>query len=411
MYFCIRISNQALMDFFRFEITPIEIVGYTMFLLLAMLTVFPWLRRRNSIVGKVISMPLEAEAPQPTTPLSVVVIAHANDYEEVETTIPLLMSQHYGEYEVIVVNVDESELVDNALTRLSLTHPSLRTTFIPGSSSNVSKRKLAITLGVKAARYPAVVITSAHSRPGSDHWLRSFGRHFDAGADVVIGYTHPDYTTDKSQGHRYRAFDGVADASRYLAAAIHHKAFRGNGNNIAYRTSAFFEMKGFSSALNLKYGDDDIFISQLAKRYRVEAELSAESILEDHVYDYERLYRNEKEHRYFTLSHTAARITFMSVLHNAVYYLYLLCAVGGVAYPIWFYYNGGEMEKTITLASATAIVVAVATTIFICSYRRISRALSAPRLLFSLPFLYFVRPMINAYLKLKSSRAGNYTWE
>ena len=86
------------MDFFRFEITPIEIVGYTMFLLLAMLTVFPWLRRRNSIVGKVTSMPLEAEAPQPTTPLSVVVIAHANDYEEVETTIPLLMSPHYGEY-------------------------------------------------------------------------------------------------------------------------------------------------------------------------------------------------------------------------------------------------------------------------------------------------------------------------
>lgn len=249
-----------------FEIFDYEIYGYAALAIAAVVLSVVTIRRKAALSHWVADNALDADADEamPLPALSVIVLTSGCDAELLASNIPLMMSQNYPDFEIIVVNADASESVDDAMTLLQVEYPQLRSTFIPDSTANVSKRKLGITLGVKAAKNDIVVVTSAKCRPQSDLWLRCIGRHFDDYTDVVLGYSHNDHSNDRGLGHRYRTFDNCDDASRYIAAAIHGNTYRACANNVAYKRSAFFAVKGFSSSLNLKYGDDDIFISEIA---------------------------------------------------------------------------------------------------------------------------------------------------
>ena len=106
-------------------------------------------------------------------------------------------------------------------------------------------------------------------------------RPFDAGSqtEIVLGFAYIDPEEDEHGGRRRRAFDYVADSVRWLSVAIAGKPFRGTEYNIAYRRELFLRNKGFARSLNLHYGDDDIFISQIARGDNTVVELSEDSIV------------------------------------------------------------------------------------------------------------------------------------
>ena len=62
----------------------------------------------------------------------------------------------------------------------------------------MSKKKLAITLGVKAAKYDWVIMADICCYPTGDNWLQAIARNCKEGKDLVVGYTRyedetPDY--------------------------------------------------------------------------------------------------------------------------------------------------------------------------------------------------------------------------
>ena len=402
------------MEYIPFEIFNYEIYGYAALALAAVVLSVVTIRRKAALSHWVADNALDTEHDdvQPLPALSVIVLTSGCDTEQLISNIPLMMSQNYPDFEIIVVNADASESVDDALTHLLVEHPQLRSTFIPDSSANVSKRKLSITLGVKAAKNDIVVVTSAKCRPQSDLWLRCIGRHFDDYTDVVVGYSHNDHSNDRQFGHRYRTFDNCDDAARYLAAAIHGNTYRACDNNVAYKRSAFFAVKGFSSSLNLKYGDDDIFISKIADGDNVAVELSPESILVEHNDSFRYTSMLDKERHFFTQKFLRSRIPGIRLLTNIVYYLYVLLAAAGVAYPAILYLNSdGEWLKSTVLASAAAATYLTETLIFIFAKRRTATVLQSPRQFFCLPLFRFVKPFFNGFLGWHSQQGDNYTWE
>ncbi len=402
------------MDILPFDINNYETIGYGLLLALAVLLSAVAIRRKATLSHWLADNALDAdseETPLPLPGMSVIVLAAHADADYMEESIPLMMEQDYPDFEVIVVNMDKSEAVDDAIIRLQMAHPTLRATFIPGSSANVSKRKLGITLGIKAARHDVVVVTSAHCFPQSRQWLRAMGRHFDDYTDMVIGYSHNRHADDRSLGHRYRSYDTTADAARYLAAAIHGNTFRANADNIAYKRSAFLSVKGFSSSLNLKYGDDDIFVSQVADGDNVTVELSPESILEAHYVDYAYFYKADKEHHYFTQKFLPSKMLGIRILTQIAYYAFLLLTAAGIAYPALLAANGEASAKPIALASLALAVYLAEVIINILAQRRIAKVLQSPTLFFSLPLFRFVRPMVNLVRNGKAPQARNYTWE
>lgn len=398
-----------------FNITTLELSALSCLFLLTIVVIATSaaLPRRIGRWIKQKSLAQDGNARTNLPALSVIVYAPANCSEALQTMIPLLMEQNYPDYEVIVVNADKCGHVGDALTRLGLEYPHLRTTFTPENSCNVSIKKLSITLGIKAAVNDFVLITSALCRPESDQWLTGMARHFAKGADIVVGYAHSEFDNDMERGRRYRAYDETEEAAVYLNAALCRRPFRCHGSNIAYRKQLFFDNRGFSSSLNLKYGDDDIFLKEIARRGKTAVELSPETILLERHDDFRYEFRLQKLFRCFTQRRTRPLINGETV-RQACYYLFLLAVACTIGYAAWITLQTNEISdywKAGAIGGAALLLFIVQQLSDILTYRKTARLLQGRMLFFTVPVLRFVRPFRNCIARIKSRHAGNYTWQ
>ena len=86
-----------------------------------------------------------------------IVLTVNDEGEDLKENLPLILDQDYpGGYQVIVVMTGNDEMVENVLKGFA-GNPHLYATFIPDSSRYMSRTKLAITVGVSAARYEWVL--------------------------------------------------------------------------------------------------------------------------------------------------------------------------------------------------------------------------------------------------------------
>ncbi|MDE6289050.1 MAG: glycosyltransferase, partial [Muribaculaceae bacterium] len=196
-----------------------------------------------------------------------IIVYSVDEQDSLARLLPQLLAQDYdGEFEVIVVNEGDSAGVRDVVETLQTTHRNLYLTHTPDGARNLSRKKLALTLGIKAARYPVAVLTGATAILPGNRWLRAMMSHFSDSnhTGVVLGYACADPYEDTALGARTRSFDFVADSVMWLSDALKGRPWRGTEYNLAYRRELFFSSKGFSSNLNLRYGDDDIFVSRIA---------------------------------------------------------------------------------------------------------------------------------------------------
>ncbi len=101
------------------------------------------------------------EYTHPYPAVSVIVYAQ-NDAENLVKYLPKILNQAYPEFEVIVVNDDSTDDSKDILSVLETQYKNLYHTYVPEGSRNLSHKKLALTLGIKAARYDIVVFTNAN---------------------------------------------------------------------------------------------------------------------------------------------------------------------------------------------------------------------------------------------------------
>lgn len=398
-------------NFLPFNISIYEAIGSLLLLILFAILLFANCRRRHTLVHHVKSNRLDANNSKSTTPISIIVLADTQNGQDLMKTIPLHFSQEHPDFEVIVVNTDPTGKVHDILTILSTQYPELRSTFIPDTVCNVSVRKLAIMLGIKAAKKGAVIVTEANCYPQSNHWLTAITRHFDEGKDIVIGYCNIDNSIDKDFGSRYRNYDQTIDAAQYLSAAIHKHTYRADGRNIAYRTQLFFDNKGFSKTLNLKYGDDDIFITEIATKDNIAVEISPESILEQKDPDYSRYYSFNRSHRVFTLQKTRSSALIMSSVQSVILYIFTALSLAMVCWGTSVYLCSGDIIRTCILTGLAIVCYFTECFFNINAFRRYAKILKASKLFFTVPLFRLIRPMINKTYSVKANRADNYTWE
>ena len=60
---------------------------------------------------------------------------------------------------------------------------------MPDSSRYISRKKLAVTLGIKASKYEWLVFTNANCMPQSNQWLRLMHATSHHVPKVVLGYS------------------------------------------------------------------------------------------------------------------------------------------------------------------------------------------------------------------------------
>ena len=194
-------------------------------------------------------------------PVSLVVLLD-DSFAFVEQTLPLLLEQDYETFEVVVVDLGSSTEVAEELQEQQARYPHLRCTRINPDPKFKTRRKLALTVGIKAARYPNVLFTEMSCVPASEKWLALMAKGFTTG-QVVIGYTG--IAPKKGFFNRWIRCVRLMISIRFLSSAIRRRAYKAPAGNMGFTSALYFENRGYNY-LNLNVGDDDLFVRKIAGR-------------------------------------------------------------------------------------------------------------------------------------------------
>ena len=333
-------------------------------------------------------------------PVSIIVDA-CTETGQLSRFLPLVLDQDYPDFEVVVVASSEAEATGDMLSALKVEHPNLHITFAPRGTRTLSRKKLALMIGIKAARHDIVLTTCANCRVTSERWLATMMRNFTPEVDIVLGYSHYRYHRDKRWGRRLRVFDTVSTGAQWLLAAIHGHPYRGVTENLAYRKHLFFDAGGFSSSMELIWGEDDVFLSQIAQGRVVRVELAADSQLSVYYDNLRHAHRLLKMRRDFTSRRVRRKSFVVQGLMSCLWWLCLLSLVSAVvtAWP----------NAVVLIAAVVSLAVLWAMASW--AMGRISAVLQAPRLWFTGPLLAWWRPLVGAVYRLRESRGrhSNFT--
>lgn len=154
---------------------------------------------------------------------SIVVAVH-DQAQEIAQNLPVLLSQQYESYEVIVVDMSSTDGTTDVLKQLKDSHPPLYTTFLPKYQFQKNPLRLADTIGVKAAKYEWIVFADINKLPPSEHWLEELAQFTCRPTVLLLGYIQ-----EKTNDVRLQTFDNVADAQRKVKKTERERASGGNG--------------------------------------------------------------------------------------------------------------------------------------------------------------------------------------
>ena len=196
-----------------------------------------------------------------TPPVSVIICAH-DEEKNLRELIPLLLQQHYSQFEVIIVEDRCNDGTYDFLLEATKLDKRLKMVRVRHLPEHVSGKKYALTLGIKAAAYEWVLFTDADCRPNSDQWIRSMASHFQESAQIVLGYSP--YTKFPGYLNSFIRFESLLTGIQFIGWALLGRPYMGVGRNLAYRKALFFENKGFNNFLSIIGGDDDLFVNKHA---------------------------------------------------------------------------------------------------------------------------------------------------
>ncbi len=335
-------------------------------------------------------------------PISIIVYS-PNDSESLIENMPKILNQDYPQFEVIVVTEESAEESKDILSSLEVHYKNLYHTFVPNGARSLSQKKLALTLGIKASHYDIVAFTNGNCTPSSNRWLASLARNFVPGTDIVIGYTATCRNAKERFSFWYETYDRLLFALRYLSFALIRRPYMGVSSNMAYRKELFFNNKGFSKHLHLRYGDDDLFINEIANRTNTRVEISADSQMTAVYDDNHWAWRELKQQYDFTARYlrTGAKCVFL--LSKCFDYAFNLLWIAGVVVGLKHH----AFVAIISLCLALILFI-----IKVCVYRKSAKVFRAPRLFFALPLFSMIYPFVNLQFKVINlrSRKKNFTW-
>jgi cellulose synthase/poly-beta-1,6-N-acetylglucosamine synthase-like glycosyltransferase len=389
--------------YFTWDLTLLQMAVFALLLLLFCVEVFYLYFIYNRVagyVGKTNKGKVVYASELPS--VSVVVYAHGDEAEGLLQLLPRLLSQKYPSYEVIIVTDDVSDEVHSAVDMYELEYKNVYKTHVPDTVYNVSRKKLGITLGVKAAKNDIILLTDAYCNPLSDNWIHAMARNFVPGVDIVLGYTRfSDLGKIKKSG--FRVYDRLTFGLRYLTFALMKQPYMGVGSNLAYRKEVFFANKGFSTTLHLHFGDDDLLVNEMARKNNTRVEVSPESIVESSYPDNNEAW-DELRMRYgFTSRYLRTSSKRVFGIEGVVHVLWAITWVASV-------YVGGFNILCLVLSLLLLLMYWLLTWHV---YLRAERILGERCAVGLVPIYHLLRPYFSLYYSINGNRYNkhHYTWQ
>ncbi len=227
------------------------------------------------VYGKVAFFKPKNEFVRSDQPVSVIVCAR-DEYYNLKENLPLLLSQDYSTFEVVVVNHGSEDETNYLLRDLADIHKNLKIVNVSQDLNFFTGKKFPLSIGIKSASYEVLLFTDADCKPSSNQWIRRMAANFTEETEIVLGYGA--YNKSGSLLNLLIRFDTTRIAMNYLGFARAGMPYMGVGRNMAYRKSLFFEQNGFISHYRIQSGDDDLFINKAATPANTRIEIQAEAL-------------------------------------------------------------------------------------------------------------------------------------
>lgn len=229
----------------------------------------------------------EEEKNEAKLPPISIIFAPDDNAEELSKYLPLYLNQQYeAPFQVIVVAPQKDNETEDVLKRFA-DNEHLYTTFIPQSSRYMSRKKLAITLGVKAARYDWILMADICSYPQTENWLQTIARNCTKDKDLVVGYTRYEDETPA-----YRRFEQLFHALYIIREYQKDKAYRCCFTALLFRKDIFLKEEGFRGNLKYLRGEYDFMVNKYAKGRNLAFENTPEGTLIEEI-PTEKIWKNK----------------------------------------------------------------------------------------------------------------------
>src|SRR5690606_26837881 len=156
--------------------------------------------------------------------VSIVICAH-NEQENLKSFLPGILKQDYSNFEVIVVNDCSQDDTKWVLQDFASVYSNLKIVEIKEHIHLKHSKKFALTMGIKAAKNPYLLMTDADCQPKSNKWLKEMSGTFDNQKEIVLGYSP--YFKLPGFLNRLIRFETTHTAMSYLSYALKKDAYMG----------------------------------------------------------------------------------------------------------------------------------------------------------------------------------------
>lgn len=203
---------------------------------------------------------------QKTTPKNIpisVVVCAKNEEENVANFIPLLAEQDYPDFEIVLIDDASSDDTLAIFEDFEKQYPNIRLVKVQNNEAFWGNKKYALTLGIKATRKEHLLFIDADCYPTSKNWITTMSSQFTMKKTIVLGYGKYEKIANSFLNKLIR-FETLLTAIQYFSWAKIGHPYMGVGRNLAYKKEEFFNVNGFIEHIQIRSGDDDLFVNQAA---------------------------------------------------------------------------------------------------------------------------------------------------
>lgn len=335
--------------------------------------------------------------------VSIIVYSH-NQGEALVRNLPILLSQDYPAYEVIVIDDTSRDETPDVLTMMDQRYEHFFHTRIDEKVRTMSHPKLAVLLGTKAAHYELVVLTHAQCMPGSDKWLRNMMSHFsDPQVEVVLGPVA--YERRSSFLSRFAQYDLFHRMAQMFGLTLAVRPYAGWGQNMAFRKDTFYanRSQGYQRHLNIQPGEDDLFVSDVANGRNVAVECQPESLMTDQTSPLFLGWSIDRLNRGFTSRLYAKAPAVVKVLDSVTRYLTLLPGLALLALSIYGALTNAALQLDSYIAAGIiALLLLIRAIVLAYTEASLSKALRQRQYISWPLFMDLYLPVLDAWFRIKA---------
>ena len=207
-------------------------------------------------------------------PISVIICAK-NEAKNLKEFLPSIISQKYSNFEIVLINDASSDSTLEVMNSFKKKYANIKIVNVQNNEAFWGNKKYALTLGIKASKNEHLLFTDADCKPVSMFWIQNIAQKFSAKKSIILGYGK--YKATKTFVNILVRFETLLTAIQYFSYAKLGTPYMGVGRNLGYTKSEFFKTKGFIKHIQVRSGDDDLFIQEAATSTNTEICLDEDS--------------------------------------------------------------------------------------------------------------------------------------